>query len=60
MGITATRENRVNIDQAIHQIVGTAYKDCPATWRDLKSWLNDDAKRGELVERLRQTVRNIA
>jgi hypothetical protein len=38
-GITVTQENRKKVDQIIHGIVGTTYKDCPGTWREVKKRL---------------------
>jgi hypothetical protein len=41
-GVVVTPENRREVDRAIHAIVGVAYKDCPATWREVKRRLADD------------------
>ena len=41
-GITVTKENRKDIDRAIHKIVGTEYKNCPATWKEVKKRLAED------------------
>jgi hypothetical protein len=38
-GITVTKENRKDIDRAIHKIVGIDYKNCPATWKEVKKRL---------------------
>lgn len=35
-GIEVTNENKREIDRVIHGIVGVDYKDCPATWREVK------------------------
>jgi hypothetical protein len=35
-GITITKENRQDIDRAIRSIVGIEYKNCPATWKEVK------------------------
>ena len=56
-GIVVTPSNRKQIDQAVHQAVGVVYKDCPATWRQVKAGLNDEGKRQALVEQLRAAVR---
>ena len=57
-GITVTPSNKKQIDQAFHQVVGTSYKDCPATWRALKqTYLADEKRRRELVQKLRAAVR---
>ena len=35
-GITITKENKKDIDRAIHGIVGIEYKNCSATWKEVK------------------------
>jgi hypothetical protein len=55
--IKVTPQNRKQIDQAFHKIVGVDYKECPATWKKLKQeWLNDEKKRKELVKRLQSAA----
>ncbi|MCW4046739.1 MAG: hypothetical protein NWE99_04145 [Candidatus Bathyarchaeota archaeon] len=41
-GIQVTPENRREIDKIIHEVVGVEYKNCPATWRAVKSRLAQD------------------
>ena len=41
-GITVTVENKREIDKAIHAIVGVKYKDCSATWREVKKRIVQD------------------
>ena len=41
-GITVTPENRKQLDKIIHDLVGTEYKNCPATWREIKKRLAED------------------
>ncbi|MBI4302869.1 MAG: hypothetical protein HY665_00815 [Chloroflexi bacterium] len=56
-GITVVSSNRQQIDQAIHQFLGVAYKDCPVTWRHFKQEIMADKhKREELVAKLRMSV----
>jgi hypothetical protein len=56
--ITVTPANRKQIDQAFHDIVGTTYKDCPATWKDIKkTFLNDQPKREELIQKLQAALK---
>ena len=40
--IEVTRENKREIDQVIHGIVGVDYKDCPAAWREVKRRMAED------------------
>ncbi len=57
-GIDVTPANRKEIDRAIHQIAGTSYKDCPATWKWLKQRLADDEQRQQLISRLQSDLRS--
>ena len=41
-GITHTQENKQNIDKIIHSIVGVEYKNCPATWKEVKKRITED------------------
>ena len=41
-GITLTQENKQNIDKIIHSIVGVEYKNCPATWKEVKKRITED------------------
>ncbi len=60
VGINVIPGNRKQIDQAIHQLVGTSYKDCPGTWRKLKQEIMaDERKRQEFIIRLRNAVKNV-
>jgi len=35
-GITITKQNRQDINRAIHNIVGIEYKNCSTTWKEVK------------------------
>ena len=41
-GITVTAENKHEVDKVIHSIVGVEYKNCPATWKEVKNRLAED------------------
>jgi len=41
-GIEVTKENRQDIDRAIHDIVSVKYKTCPATWKEVKKRITED------------------
>ena len=43
-GIEVTKENKGGLDMAIHAHVGVEYKDCPSTWRAVKTSLARDEK----------------
>ena len=56
-GIEVNADNRKQIDQAIHQIVEVSYKDCPATWKNLKHQiLVDDEMRQAFVSQLQNAI----
>jgi len=37
-----TNENKKQIDQVIHKIVNTKYKNCPLAWRRVKERIQTD------------------
>jgi molecular chaperone GrpE (heat shock protein) len=41
-GIEAAGENKKELDEIIHSIVGTSYKNCPATWKEVKKLIAED------------------
>lgn len=53
-GVEVTRENRVEVDRAIHSLVGVGYRDCPAAWREVKGRLSEDE--GAFVVALREAL----
>ena len=56
-GIEITPANKKDIDRAIHKMVGVAYKDCSATWKQVKQQLlADDKKRQKFVEKLKRVA----
>jgi hypothetical protein len=40
-GIKVTQDNKKEIDQVIHRIVNVSYKNCPATWKEIKAGTAD-------------------
>ncbi len=59
-GIEVSARNNKQIDQAIHQLIGTNYKDCPGTWRKLKQQIiADKRKRQDFIINLRNAVENV-
>jgi len=41
-GIDVTKENRKELDIIIHNIMHVEYKNCPATWKEVKRKLAED------------------
>ena len=57
-GIVITPANRRQVDQAIHQAVGVAYRSCPATWKKIKEDVKgNEGKRRVLVRQLQMAMR---
>jgi len=53
-GIEVTKENKREIDRVIHEIVGVEYKNCPATWREVKKRIAEDEE--AFISKLRKAV----
>ena len=52
-GIVVTSDNRKQIDQAIHQILGITYKECPQAWKTLKQQImSGGQKRQDFIKKL--------
>ncbi|MBU6996264.1 MAG: hypothetical protein HXS41_00340 [Theionarchaea archaeon] len=54
-GVVITKENKKDVDRALHSLVGVEYKDCSSTWRELKILLQDE----EGKERVIKTIRGL-
>jgi predicted Fe-Mo cluster-binding NifX family protein len=56
-GILVTSGNRKQIDQAIHQVVGVTYKECPQAWKALKQQIMGDAQqRQDFIKKLQAAI----
>jgi hypothetical protein len=53
-GIEITDANKNAVDRAIHGLVGVAYKNCSATWKQVKQRLEDDEE--DFVSKLKQAL----
>ncbi|MFW9803121.1 MAG: hypothetical protein ACFFFC_10740 [Candidatus Thorarchaeota archaeon] len=42
IGIEVTKENKREIDKVIHDMVGVDYKNCSASWKEVKKRLAED------------------
>ena len=57
-GIAITTANRKQLDQAVHQAAGVAYKNCPVTWKKIKEDIkDDDDKLRAFIEQLQMAIR---
>lgn len=50
--IEVTTENKRDVDKVIHKIVGVDYKNCSATWMEVKKRIAEDEEK--LVSNLRE------
>jgi len=53
-GIDVTSENKREIDRVIHGIAGVEYKNCPATWREVKKRIAEDEE--SFVSKLKEAL----
>ena len=42
IGVEVTSENKRDIDKQIHKLLGVEYKNCSATWKELKKRRDED------------------
>lgn len=54
--IEVTKENRKDINEAIHKIVDIDYKNCPDAWRKIKEIIksDDENKKAEFIHRIKE------
>ena len=57
-GVTITKDNKKDIDRAIHKIVDSEYKNCPDVWKKVKEIIKgqDQAKKEEFIRAIRTEV----
>lgn len=53
-GVEVTSGNKKEIDRVIHAMVGVEYKDCSATWREVKKRLAEDE--AAFISRLKEAM----
>ena len=56
VGVEVTPANKKDVDRALHEIVGVAYKDCPGAWKNLKLQMASEAGRAAVVKKLRKAT----
>ena len=42
LGVEVTPDNKRVIDKKIHELLGIEYKNCSATWKEIKKRIADD------------------
>jgi hypothetical protein len=55
-GVEVTPANKKQVDQALHEMVGATYKDCPSAWKNLKRQMANEADRAVVVKKLRKAL----
>lgn len=56
--IEISGENKKQVDQAIHRLVGVDYKNCPSVWKKVKEQLaGDEQKRRTFIEHLQNVLK---
>ena len=55
-GVEVTPANKKQVDQALHEMVGVAHKDCPNAWKNLKRQMANEADRAAVVKKLRNAL----
>ncbi len=55
-GIEVSSSNKKEVDQAIHRIVNVSYKNCPATWKQIKLGTADAKQRKEFIQKLKKAI----
>lgn len=53
-GTEVTKENKKDIDKALHSLVGVKYKNCSSTWKELKKVLQSEEGRKAIVQKLKE------
>ncbi|MBU7009881.1 MAG: hypothetical protein HXS46_04275 [Theionarchaea archaeon] len=52
-GIKVTRENKKDIDKALHNLVNVEYKNCSPTWKEIKKLLQTEEGKKKIVKELK-------
>jgi hypothetical protein len=42
IGVDVTPENKKEIDKALHKLLGVEYKNCSASWKEIKKRIAED------------------
>jgi len=55
IGVKVTKENKRQIDQIIHNVVGVKYKNCPVAWKEVKKRIVEDEE--AFISQLRSALK---
>ena len=53
-GIIITNENKKDVDRVIHGLVGVEYKNCSATWKEVKKRIVDNQE--DFISELKKKI----
>lgn len=42
IGVEVTKENKQDVDKALHKLLGVEYKNCSTTWKEVKKRMAED------------------
>ena len=42
IGVEPTKETKKDLDRKIHELLGVEYKNCSATWKEVKKRITED------------------
>jgi hypothetical protein len=57
-GISVNQQNKKHLDEIVHKLMGTHYKDCSSTWLEFKQHvLVSEEGRREFIERLKTELK---
>lgn len=61
LNIAITKENKKDIDRAVHKIVGVEYKNCPAAWKRVKKIIegSDENEKKKFISYIEKELKNI-
>ncbi|MBU7017409.1 MAG: hypothetical protein HXS44_07865 [Theionarchaea archaeon] len=52
--IEVTKENKKDIDRALHSLVSVEYKNCSPTWKELKKMLQTEEGKEAILQKLKE------
>ena len=61
LNIEITKENKKDIDMALHKIVGVEYKNCPDAWKRVKEIVrgNDENEKKKFISYIKKELKKV-
>ena len=59
LNLEITKENKKEIDKALHKIVGVEYKNCPDAWKRVKEIIrgNDENEKKDFILKIKKELK---